>query len=433
MYSNLLKSLIVAILISVSITSHSKSNESAANKSAANKTVANKTVANQTVGLASFDKQVASLVNRLSASIVTIETVSPARGHLMAKTGAQPVFVNRGSATIIDSSGLLICSAALVAGEDSISLIRDGIHYPVRIVGIDYRTGLALLRAILPNAIPVRMAPEPGQTSSMTLILGRSENGAIEASLGICNGSFGQGRLIFSGSVGSSGIGGGVFDLSGDLLGMTLGSLIDKRNQSRGLALPVSRITAICSRLRCCGDRQAGYLGVKTIDTKIIGITRRSLAPNIVGMTPGLVSNANALSQDYATPGNLIRASITAPLIVSVDPGSPAELADLQAGDVIYSCDGVTMNSVERLRDFVVGCRPDSVVRFSVLRGDSRISRDVRIVAAPLAQFEPGLSNALEPPLLYDSGPSADSLLMIIESMEYRLRMLEKKLSPKEE
>lgn len=411
MFSKYSKFLLVVILISMLVTGNSKSDE--------------------TVAPASFDKQVASLVNRLSASIVTIEAVSPARGHSMAKSGAQPVFVNRGSATIIDTSGLLICSAALVAGEDSISIIRDGIHYPVLVVGIDYRTGLALLQAFLPNAKPVRMATGPHLPGSMTLILGRSEDGAIEASLGICNGAFGQGRLIFSGSVGSSGIGGGVFNLNGDLLGMTLGSLFDKSNQSRGLALPVSRITAICSRLRCCGDRQAGYLGVRTVDTKISGISRRSLSPDIVGAPSNLVSNAIAPSQSYATPTNLFTALISAPLIVSIDPGSPAELADLRKGDVIYSCGGLTMSSVEQLRDFVIGCRPDSVVRFSLLRGDSRIIRDVRIVMAPLSQFEPEISNALEPPSLYENGPSADSLLRIIESMEYRLKTLENRLSSK--
>ncbi|HWR81935.1 MAG TPA: trypsin-like peptidase domain-containing protein [Candidatus Deferrimicrobium sp.] len=69
-------------------------------------------------------------------------------------------------------------------------------------------------------------------------------------------------------------------------------------------------------------------------------------------------------------------------LVSSIDPGSPAEAAALQAGDVILSVDGTPVSArfVEEVPAFynlIARHRPGSVMRFSIQRGDRRLTLKV--------------------------------------------------------
>ena len=78
-------------------------------------------------------------------------------------------------------------------------------------------------------------------------------------------------------------------------------------------------------------------------------------------------------------------------LLASVDPGSPAELAGLQAGDLIQSVNGVAVSGryVEELPSFykrIATYAPGSTLELAVNRGDE--SRIVTLVTRPLGELQ---------------------------------------------
>lgn len=387
-----------------------------------------------------FDEQIQLLVRELSPSLVSVQIasetdrasdLSDAVGAEMDLSHVDPILLRSISALVIDTGGYLLCAASMLGEDDSMFLRIAGGQVPVERVGIDYRSGLALLRASTGQLAPVQYSDRSPGVGAVALFLSANVGG-VEPLITISGPNRMEGYLEFSGPSGAGVAGGAFFDMNGALLAVALGSLDESGASNRIFATPISRIKPIVSRLMCCGDRSAGYLGVQVISTEVRGLSRERLREpafksSSVVPAPSVHNAAFAVSE-FQAPAERSDESIKGALLTVVESGSPAELSGLRIGDVVFACDDQPIENAETFRDYIRGCRPDSLIEITSLRGLTQQSRTIRIAASPRQSgFQPAVAQTKRRGLSAEDENA--SLRKVIMDLQRRVESLEKRVA----
>ena len=135
--------------------------------------------------------------------------------------------------------------------------------------------------------------------------------------------------------------GGGLFNLNGELIGINTAIATDgfsRSNAGVGFAVPINQVMRVVDDLINEGKVLRGYLGVqiRPIDSDMM----KAL---------GLKSKEGAL-------------------IDEIVPDSPADLAGLQAKDIILGMNSIPVSDANELRNKVSGAKPNDVIIFNILR-----------------------------------------------------------------
>ena len=228
-------------------------------------------------------------------------------------------------------------------------------------------------------------------------------------SIGFCAGSRPDGNIQFSGSLTSGLIGGGLFDLSGSLVGVMAGSAGDDQVRTVGLAVPAHRLPSIASFLLAKGNRQAGYVGITTTEIEI---------------SPGIeIKPPTIFASDIGGRMNVINRALHVDRVV---PFSPAEVAGLKPGDLIYAIDGRRMVSAIDLMNMVLKSGPGTNLSFNVIRQNDLLnivlSVGRRELGSPVQQVRPDDVESINP-------TEADSLLRGIQTLRKIIDRLEDRLN----
>ena len=70
-------------------------------------------------------------------------------------------------------------------------------------------------------------------------------------------------------------------------------------------------------------------------------------------------------------------------MIVSVEPGTSAEKAGLQMGDILLAADNLSLTEAETLMGALRGVLMDKPVRFTILRAGEVMSLEIEIALRP--------------------------------------------------
>jgi S1-C subfamily serine protease len=314
-------------------------------------------------------------IDESSAVITAADTVAPAVVTIVRTSGG--VFgseTGSGSGFIFDSDGFILTNRHVVDGADSLMVVlNDGRQFDGTVYGIDTLTDLAIVTV---DATDLPTAPignsadlEPGQLAiAIGNPLGDFEN---TITTGVVSG---LGRQIqASGSSQASGeqlnnliqtdaainpgnSGGPLVNSGGQVIGVN--TAINPDAQGIGFSIPIDVAKPIMQQALAGNELVRPWIGVY-----------------YVPITPALAEQED-LPVDY---GALISAQNGS----AIFPGSPAEAAGLQEGDIIVAIDGEQIAPGSDLSMLIVTHAPGDTVTLRVLRDNSTSEIDVTLGQLP--------------------------------------------------
>jgi len=272
-----------------------------------------------------------------------------------------------GSGFIIDKSGYVVTNNHVAGDATDIKVtLQDGTTLPATLVGRDEKTDLALLKVESDKDLPfVNFAGgDEIKVGRAVMAVGNPFGLGGTVTAGIVSA---RGRDIHSGpfddyiqtdaAINRGNSGGPLFDMEGNVIGINT-AIFSPSGGSVGIgfAIPATLAQPILEQIRDHGQVSRGWLGV-------------AIQPVTDEIAEGL-----GLS---GTKGALVS---------SVTEGSPAEKGGLEAGDVITSVGG---KSVEQFRDvarLVAGVDPGTSTDVGIVRGGETKTLSVAVGSSPDTQ-----------------------------------------------
>jgi serine protease Do len=271
-----------------------------------------------------------------------------------------PMFQGMGSGFIVDPKGYVVTNQHVVDHASDITVtLHDGKRLPATLVGVDEKTDLAVLRVETDQTLPYASFGDSDRTriGDWVVAIGNPFGFGGSATAGIVSA---RGRDIQSGPfddflqidapINRGNSGGPLFDLDGKVIGINT-AIYSPNGGSVGIgfAIPANLAASVVEELRANGRVERGFIGVsiQQVDEEIAG-------------SLGIEKDKGAL-------------------VASVVPGSPAERAGLQAGDVILSIDGSEVSHVKDVSRRIADTEPDQKVEVGILRDGGRKTVEIRV------------------------------------------------------
>jgi S1-C subfamily serine protease len=331
-------------------------------------------------------QDIQEVLAKVEPAVVSIDSRS---GASSSSLGGDFV-VAAGSGMILTPDGEILTNNHVVAGATSLTVTLFGQTnaLPAHVVGTDPSDDLALVQIDHASSLPAVTFGDSSQTrvGDTVLAIGNAlalaggptvTEGIVSAenrSLTAENDS-GQtenltGLLQTDAAINPGNSGGPLVNAQAQVVGMNTAvassSTGNAPTQNVGFAITVDSVKPLLAQLR-----QGGTGGA--------GVTTPHLNPAAnsayIGVTVGPVTPA-LQQQDHLTPSS-------GALIISVEPGSPAQKSALQVNDVIVSLNGTTIQSPDELTTAIHPLKPGDRANVGIYRGGTRINVGVTLGARP--------------------------------------------------
>jgi serine protease Do len=264
-----------------------------------------------------------------------------------------------GSGFILSEDGYLLTNAHVVAGADEVTVrLFDKREFSAQVVGADKRTDVALLKIEAKGLPFARLGdPEKLRVGEWVVAIGSPFGLESTVTAGIVSA---KGRALpqenyvpfiqTDVAVNPGNSGGPLFNLAGEVVGIN--SQIYSRNggyMGLSFAIPIDVAVDVQRQLRATGHVSRGRLGV------VIQEVSKELAESF-----GLEKPTGAL-------------------VSSVEKGSAADKAGVEAGDVILRFNGKVVEQSAELPRLVASTRPGANVTLQVWRKGKAHSLNVTV------------------------------------------------------
>ncbi|HAH11496.1 MAG TPA: serine protease [Alphaproteobacteria bacterium] len=226
-----------------------------------------------------------------------------------------------GSGFIIDPAGFIVTNQHVIADASVIVVtMHDGTRLLARLVGVDRKTDLALLKVNPRAPLPAVTFGDSDKTEvgDWVVVIGNPYGLGGSVSAGIVSarnrelnlGSYDD-FIQTDAAINSGNSGGPLFNIEGEVIGVN-SALLSPSGGSVGIGFAISASLArpVIAQLREFGETRRGWIGVRV----------QTVTPDIAE-TLGLPKPTGAL-------------------VASVTTGGPADEAGLEPGDVILRFDG---------------------------------------------------------------------------------------------
>jgi serine protease Do len=270
-----------------------------------------------------------------------------------------------GSGFILTADGIIMTNAHVVDGaEQVIVTLTDKREFVARIIGADRRTDVAVVKIEASGLPPVKLGdPNRLKVGEWVMAIGSPfglEN-TVTAGIVSAKGRDTGDYLPFiqtDVAINPGNSGGPLINMRGEVIGIN-SQIYSRSGGFMGIsfAIPIDEAANVSNQLRANGRVQRGRLGV--------GI--------------GEVSKEVAESLGMAKPQGAF--------VSSVEPGSPAEKAGIEAGDIILKFDGKTIEKSSDLPRTVGGTKPGTHSNLSLLRRG--VTKDISITVGEFEADKP--------------------------------------------
>ncbi len=311
----------------------------------------------------------APLVGEEQTIIRVVEKVRPAVVNIDTVAQVQTVFgvfpqQGAGSGVIVSPDGYILTNNHVVEGAQQIKVtLLSGKSYSGKIIGTDRFADLAVIKVEAPGTLP---AAALGRSSSlrvgqMAVAVGNPFGLGHTVTVGVVsalNRSIQVPNLVIENliqtdaAINPGNSGGALADSSGAVIGIN--TAIVQQAQGIGFAIPIDAARAIMDQLISRGRVVRPYAGVGWG-----GDVDRSIAAQY------------NLPVDH---GVIVR---------EVDANGPAAKAGIQAGDIIVSVDGRTVNNWNDFIKELFTKRPGDVVRVEIVRESGRKTVEMTLAERP--------------------------------------------------
>lgn len=180
-----------------------------------------------------------------------------------------------GSGIIYDRSGYIITRSTYLADFEAIEIkLYNNQKYDAEYIGTDENTGLALLKIEADLAEPPMLGDSDKLSLySLVMVLGNSMGISPFASFGMISGYTSDDILILSAPINPGNIGGPVFNLTGEIVGIVAaqvepdvsfsGPAFRDYSHQNSLAIPINQIRRIIDGIIKMKDENKGWLGIE--------------------------------------------------------------------------------------------------------------------------------------------------------------------------
>lgn len=277
-----------------------------------------------------------------------------------------------GSGFILSADGKLLTNAHVIEGADTVNVtLKDGRTFVGEVMGADSITDVAAIK-IKANQLPV--APlgstdtlSPGQWAiaiGNPLGLDNTVTAGIISALDRSSTQVGisDKRVQFiqtDAAINPGNSGGPLLNAAGEVIGMN--TAIKANAQGLGFAIPIETAKRISDELFAKGEVQHPYLGIQ-----------------MMNLTKDLKESIN----NDPKIGVKIEAD-KGVIIIRVMPGTPAESAGLQDGDLIERINGVAVTDVSDVQSQVENGGIDKPLEVEIIRSGKSQKISVKPTALP--------------------------------------------------
>jgi serine protease Do len=233
-----------------------------------------------------------------------------------------------GSGVIVDKRGFILTNDHVIdeATKIQVALDGDATHYNARVVGTDKDTDIAVIKIDADHDLPVaKLGNSDGvQVGDWVLAFGSPFGLNSTVTAGIVSardrsniGHQFQRFIQTDAAINPGNSGGALVSMAGDVIGINTAIYTGSRGfEGVGFALPSNTAITVYNQLITAGHVTRGSIGVTFQDEN---------------------SNNPVLMRELGAPYGIV--------IEAVEPGSPADKAGLQAGDVITEVNGTPVHT----------------------------------------------------------------------------------------
>jgi serine protease Do len=322
--------------------------------------------------LKSFNRALSELTDGLSSSVVQVST----NGFLAnpASSPAQLRFQQgKAAGVIVATDGYILTNAHVVFGASRIlvqvpvpgrggqgSILRPrSKSLPAEVAGIDRETDLALLKVAEKGLRPLEFADsDTVRQGQLALAMGSPLGLDNSVSLGVVSAVARQLRpedpVIYiqtDATINPGNSGGPLVDVDGKVIGINTMILSQSGgSEGVGFAIPSNIVRNVYEQLRKSGKVTRGEIGIEAQT-----------------ITPGLATTLQ-LPRDQGV------------ILADVIPGRPADIAGLQAGDIVLRLDRKPMENARQLMVNLYAKPINGIAELEVIRGSDTLTKRVVIL-----------------------------------------------------
>ncbi len=274
-----------------------------------------------------------------------------------------------GSGFIIDGDGDIVTNAHVVKGAEKVVVkLQDGREFDAKVVGIDEKTDVALLKIQSPGNLHVAVLGDSDtlQVGDWVVAIGNPFGLMETVTAGIVSA---KGRVIGAGpyddfiqtdaSINPGNSGGPLLNVQAQVIGINSAIFSQSGgNIGIGFAIPINLVRNVVEQLKAHGKVVRGWLGVSIQD-----------------VTPDLAKSFGLKE----TAGGLV---------ADVTPDSPAARTGIQRGDIVIEYNGTTITEAHQLPGLVAETKVGATVPITVLRNGSPIKLSITVAEMPGGKAE---------------------------------------------